>query len=156
MIWHVNLLHAQAIMLLKKRASKLEYQFLQGEKVRLKLKTNRQIMKGSWHYDTEKTIVLAGQIIDLTDIKWIDVSSKEKGIWLLRKGQDILILAGLGYLTVSQLNSLIEREKFETDEKVFSSSANMVAAGLLCRGLDRLLRGRKARIDKSRFGIYFL
>ncbi len=157
-LWSVTSLYAQATLLLKKQASKLEYQFIEGERLKIKLKTSREVLKGSWHYETENTIIIAGQSIVLDSISWIDVSSKEKGIWLLRKGQDALILAGVGYLAVSQVNSLIEREQFETDNQVYLSSAHLVAAGLLCRGLDRVLRRRKVHINinKSRYRIYLL
>jgi hypothetical protein len=81
---------------------------------------------------------------------------KEKGIWLLRKGQEVLILASLVYLTVSQVNILIEKEQLETDNKAYLSSVKLTGAGLLGRGLYRWLRRRKAFIDKSRFSIYLL
>ncbi len=149
------LVQAQQIVLVKRRRPSLKYVFKEGETLKLKRKENQEVTEGTWQYAGENKIEINGQVIALRDIYWLSTAKKEKGIWLLRKGQDMFIAVGLGFLLVSQTNRLIDPDKFKKENKEFQYSAALVSGGLICRGLDRTIRKRKVRVG-SRFGIYLI
>ena len=144
---------AQRVLLIKKLAGSRRYEFTTGDTLRLKLKDSAEVLQGSWQYAGADAIRLAGRRVYLRDIRWIDVSGKEKGVWILRKGQDLLILAGLGYFTVAHVNIPVETGRFALDQEVARTSGLMVAGGVVCRGLDRLLHRRKVPVSGRRFGV---
>ena len=149
----LQLVQAQQRLLIKKYGGSRSYEFLAGESLRLKLKSSGEVLQGNWQYAGENSLHLAGQRIDLSDIRWIDVSEKEKGVWVLRKGQDLLLIAGLGYFTVAHVNIPIETGELAVDREVARVSAGMLAGGLICTALDRLLHRRKVAVGSRRFTI---
>lgn len=155
MIMNMHFVQAQRVLYLKKYDAKRKYQYKEGERLKLKLKDSGEVLIGSWYYAGEYKILLAGQEVALDNIHWVDVSVKENGIYLLRKGQDLLILGGLGYFVVSQLNNLIAPGEYSLDKQDLRVSSLLVGGGLLCTGADRLFRKRKVRIG-SRFRIYLM
>jgi hypothetical protein len=146
---------AQHVLYLKKLDAKRKYQFQEGEKLKLKLKDSGEVLRGSWAYAGENKILISGQEVALQDIRWVDISGKEKGIYVLRKGRDLLVLAGLGYFAVSQLNALILPGDYRVDHQTLKVSGALVAGGLVCAGIDRALRKRKVRPGRS-FRIYMI
>lgn len=84
-----------------------------------------------------------GQPVELNAIRWLDVTGKEKGVWILRKGRDLLTLAGTGYYAVSGFNRLLEGGDAGGSQPVLRTSAGLVASGMLCGVLDRVVRRRK-------------
>lgn len=135
---------AQPTLVLRKYRSARKYQFKEGEVLKLELKNSREVLRGSWQAEDENIIALDGQLVSLREIAWINIAKKEKGIWPLRKGRDLLILAGLGFLAVAQVNSFLQPEKLAVEHKVYVNSTRLVAGGL-----DRMLRQRKARIGRK-------
>jgi hypothetical protein len=91
----------------------------------------------------------------LNKLDWIDVSKKEKGIWGLRKGRDLLSLAGAGYIAVTQFNNLLDNQESGGNEKVLRVGAGLLAGGILCGLLDRGFRKRKLPIGKK-FGVLII
>ena len=144
---------AQKTLVVKKFNGKRRYQYTEGERVKLKLKGTGEVLKGNWQYAGVDLIVVGWTEVRLEDIRWIDVSGNETGIYLLRKGRDLLFLAGLGYFTVSQLNSITQTGKFLGDEGVLRVSGVLAGAGLLCGVLDRVFLRRKLPVGGERFSI---
>lgn len=144
---------AQRTLVIQNLEGSRRYEFQEGEKLKLKLREGGAVVQGDWRAAAANTIWVAGKVIVLRDIRWIDVSEKEKGVWLLRKGQDLLLLAGIGYFTVAHVNIPIETGAFALDRSVARTSAIMVAGGLLCRGVDRILHRRKIPLNRGRFGV---
>jgi hypothetical protein len=149
------LVQAQQIILVKRRKPGLKYVFNEGEALKLKLKESGKILKGAWHYEGENKITLDGQLVPLQDICWISIRTKEKGIWVLRKGQDMLVLTGMGIIAVLQANRIISPDNYTGNKIAYKNSAALVTSGLICRSLDRTIRKRKVPIGK-RFGIYLM
>lgn len=149
----MEILQAQRVLVVKKVDGRRRYQFTEDDKLKLKLKDSGEVIRGSWQYAGEDLIWISGQEVSLDNIRWIDVSGKETGVYLLRKGQDLLILAGLGYFTITQLNSLTETGRFYTGEGVLKVSGGLVAAGLLCTALDRTLLRRKLPVGGEKFSV---
>lgn len=146
-------LQAQQTLLIKKFGGNRRYEFIEGEVLRLKLKDSREVLSGSWQYAGKQVITVDGQLVELSNIRWLDVSKKEKGVYVLRKGQDLLLLAGLGYFTVSHMNVPLDTGEFGLDREASKDSGILVAGGLLCSGLDRLLHRRKLPVNSNRFSI---
>jgi len=147
------MVHSQQIVLVKKRNPNQKYKFPEGKYFKIKLKESKEVLKGPWQYVNDSSFVLDGRLVYLPDIYWLDISKKERGIWILRKGQDMLILVGLGLFAVSQVNTIIKPREFKMENKVYTNSGKMLAGGLFCRGLDRTLRPRKVRI-RHKFAVY--
>lgn len=152
-ILSMQLVQAQQKLIVKKFNGKRRYLFQEDESLKLKLKETGEVLSGGWYYASESSIILSGQEVELSSIRWVDVSAKESGIYLLRKGQDLLIIAGVGYFTIAQLNTLIETGKFAGGNRVVGVSAGLVAGGLFCAALDRLFRKRKVAVGGGRFSI---
>ena len=151
---NLSIAEAQKTIVLNKLDSKRRYEFSEGEKLRLKLKGSKEVLEGSWWYDhDEETIVLGGQEVELADIYWLDISDKENGIYLLRKGQDLFLLAGAGYFFVNHVNVLIDPGDFRFDKQVTRTSAAFVFASFTCGALDRAFRKRKVRIGEGMYSI---
>ena len=148
-----HFVQAQQTLLIKKFGGKRRYEFLEGQQIRLKLKDSREVLSGEWQSAGKNSIMLHGQTIELDNIRWLDVSKQEEGVWVLRKGQDLLLLAGLGYFAVAHINIPIETGEFGLDRKVGKDSGMMVAGGLFCGALDRLLHRRKLPVNSGRFSI---
>ncbi len=155
MIIILPLVQAQQIVLVKRWKPSLKYVFKEGETLKLKLKASGEVLKGTWQYAGDNKIEIDGQTVTLRDIYWLSTAKKEKGIWVLRKGQDMLVIVGLGLFLVSQTNRLINPEKFKKENKEFEYSAALVSSGLICRGLDRTIRKRKVRVGRK-FGLYLV
>lgn len=151
----MQFVQAQHVLHLKKFNAKRKYQFQEGEKLKLKLKDSGEVLRGNWAYAGENKIFISGQEVAFQDIRWIDISGKEKGIYVLRKGQDLLLLAGLGYFAVSQLNALVFPGEYRVDNQTLKVSGALVAGGLACTGIDRALRKRKVRPGRN-FSIYMI
>lgn len=149
----IQLLQAQEILLIEKTNGRRSYEFSEGEKLKLKLKDSGDVLRGSWTYNNRNSLIISGQEVKLSDIRWVDVSEKEPGIYLLRRGQDLLILAGAGYFAISQINHLIETGEFTDDRQVNGVSGALVGGGLLCAAADRILRKRKIPLEGGRFSI---
>lgn len=151
----IQLLKAQRVLVVQKLGSKRRYQYPEGEKLKLKLKDSKEVLRGKWRYLGEHSIWMSGQEVDLRNVRWVDISSVEKGIWILRKGQDLLSLAGVVYFSVSQINALYETGELETDRSVSRTSISLLAGDLDCRIMDRTLRPRKVRIG-NRYRVYLV
>ncbi|HEX8529059.1 MAG TPA: hypothetical protein VF646_03520 [Cytophagales bacterium] len=134
---------AQRLLIVRKAYSRLSYQYKEGERLKLRLRGTREILRGYWKYQSEDTILVNGQTVELNGIRWIDVTGKEKGVWILRKGRDLLTLAGAGYFATSQLNNLFEGGDGGGGKQVLRTSAGLVAGGILCGVLDRVVRRRR-------------
>ncbi len=61
----------------------------------------------------------------------------------MRKGRDLLTLAGTGYFAASQFNNLFEGGEGGGGQMVLRTSAGLVAGGIACDVLDRVVRRRK-------------
>ena len=146
-----QLAHAQQMLIIKKLTGKRRYEFYEGERIRLKQKDNGEISSGNWQYAGRHSIKVNELVLPLSDIQWIDVSRKEKGVWALRKGQDLLLIAGLGYFTVVHINVPIETGRFGLDREAAQSSLSMLAGSFLCWSVDRVLRKRHIPINSRRF-----
>lgn len=149
----LQFLQGQQKLVVRSEDDKRRYEFSEGENIKLKLEDSGEVIKGSWQYASVNSFLLGGQEVKLTNVRWIDVSDKESGIYLLRKGQDLLILAGVGYFAISQLNSLVYYGEFAGGSRVMGVSGALVAGGLVCTALDRTLRKRKLPVGGSRFSI---
>lgn len=151
-ILSMQLVQAQQKLIVKKFNGKRSYLFQEDERLKLRLKTG-EVLSGRWYYASENSIILGGEEVELKNIRWVDLSAKESGIYLLRKGQDLLIIAGVGYFTIAQLNTLIETGKFAGGDQVLGVSAGLVTGGLVCAALDRVFRKRKVAVGGRRFSI---
>ena len=145
----MQILPAQQILVVKKRNPNRKYVYKEQNSLKVRLKSNRQVLKGPWQFVNDSSFVLDGRLVALQDIYWIDISKKERGIWILRKGQDMLVLVGLGLFGISLVNKIIQPQEFKIEDKVYTKSANMIAGGLIFRGLDRTLRPRKVRVGRK-------
>ncbi len=134
---------AQRLLIVQKAYSRLNYHYKEGEGLKLRLRDTGEVLCGSWKYQSEETILVNGQKVELSAIRWIDVTGKEKGVWVLRKGRDLLTLAGTSYLAASQFNNLFEGGDGGGGQPVLRTSAGLVAGGILCGVLDRVVRKRK-------------
>ncbi len=134
---------AQRLLIVRKAYSRLSYSYQEGEKLKLRLRDTGEVLRGSWKYQSEDTILVNGQEVELNAIRWIDVTGKEKGVWILRKGRDLLTLAGTGYFAASQFNNLFEGGDGGGGQPVLRTSAGLVAGGIVCGVLDRVVRKRK-------------
>ena len=153
LLWSLQFVQGQQKLVIRSEDDKRKYEFSEGERIKLKLEDSGEVVKGSWQYASENSFILGGQEVELDNVRWIDVSDKESGIYLLRKGQDLLILAGVGYFTISQLNSLVYHGEFAGGSRVVGVSGALVAGGLVCTALDRAFRKRKLPVGGSRFSI---
>jgi hypothetical protein len=149
LILSVNFSWAQNVLMVKKRNSHRRYQFSEGERMKLKLKESKQVLNGKWEFEDENTIAIGGQLVELNKLDWIDVSKKEKGIWGLRKGRDLLSLAGAGYFAVTQFNNILDNQESVGNEQVLKVSTGLLAGGILCGLLDRGFRKRKLPIGRK-------
>ncbi|MBD0255347.1 MAG: hypothetical protein ICV83_06480 [Cytophagales bacterium] len=134
---------AQRLLIVQKSYSRLSYHYKEGERLKLRVCDTGEILRGSWKYQSEDTILVNGQKVELKGIRWIDVTGKEKGVWILRKGRDLLTLAGTGYFAASQFNNLFEGGDGGGGLPVLRTSAGLVAGGIACGVLDRVVRRRK-------------
>lgn len=150
-IMSVDFLQAQQMLIVQNLSGDRRYEFTEGENLRLKLNDSKEVLSGNWQYSGKHTLKISSHIIALKDIQWIDVSEKEKGIWTLRKSQDLLLIAGLGYFTIAHINIPIETGVFALDKRVARASAIMLTGSLISYGLDRTLRRRKIPVNGKKF-----
>jgi hypothetical protein len=146
-----HLAEAQQLLLVKKVSGNRIYEYLEGDTIRIKVAPGGAVLQGGWQYAGGEAIRIAQQTVPLSAIQWIDVSDKEKGIWVLRTSQNLLLLAGLGYFAVAHVNIPIETGKVGFDPHVARTSAILVGGGLLSRGLDRTLRKRRLPVQGKRY-----
>lgn len=140
---------AQRLLIVRKSYGRLSYQYKEGERLKLQLEDSREVLRGSWRYAGEGAITVNGQRVELNAIRWIDVTGKEKGVWILRKGRDLLTLAGTGYYAAGQFNNLFEGGDGGGGQPVLRTSAGLVVSGILCGVLDRVVRKRKITLRQG-------
>lgn len=141
-------LQAQQSLDLHKRGSKTHYYFQAGDTISLALQNKREIT-ARWEYAGDSAIWLSDTVVQLRDIRWISVADKNGGPrWNMPA--NLLIIAGVGYFAVDQLNMLILTDApYSLDKGVVRASAGMLAAGLLIKAIARISRVDKARIGKK-------
>lgn len=141
-------LQAQQFLDLHKRGTKTHYYFQAGDTLHLALQ-NKQEITAIWEYAGDSAIWLSDTVVQLKDIRWISIAGKQEGPrWNMPA--NLLIIAGVGYFAVDQLNMLILADvPYSIDKGVVRASAGMLAAGLLIKGVARISRVDKARIGKK-------
>lgn len=141
-------LKAQQSLDLHKRGSKTHYYFQAGDTLSLALQNKRQIT-AIWEYAGDSTIWLADTVVQLKDIRWISIADRKEGPrWNM--ASNLLIIAGVGYFAVDQLNTIILTDApLSIDKGVVRASGGMLGAGLLIKAIARLSRVDKARIGKK-------
>ena len=140
---------AQRLLIVRKSYSRLSYQYKEGERLKLRLEESREVLRGSWRYAGEEAISVNGRTVKLSAIRWIDVTGKEKGVWVLRKGRDLLTLAGTSYYAAGQFNNLFEGGDGGGGRPALRTGAGLVASGILCGVLDRVVRKRKITLRRG-------
>lgn len=139
---------AQQSLDLYKRGTKMHYYFQAGDTIHLALQ-NKQKITAIWAYAGDSAIWLADTVVRLKDIRWINIADKV-GSPRWNMPANLLIIAGVGYFVVDQLNSIILSDApLSLDRGVVSASAGMLSAGLLIKGVARITHQKKARIGKK-------
>lgn len=141
-------LQAQQSLDLHKRGTKTHYYFQAGDTINLALQ-NRQEITATWEYAGDSAIWLADTVVQLKDIRWINIADKGEGRgWNM--ASNLLIIAGVGYFAVDQLNMIILTDApLSINKGVARASAGMLGAGLLIKAIARISRVDKARIGKK-------
>lgn len=141
-------LQAQQSLELHKRGSKTHYYFQAGDTITLALQNDREL-SAVWEYAGDSAIWLADTVVRLKDIRWVSIADRKKGSsWNMPA--NLLIIAGVGYFAVDQLNTIILTDApLSIDKGVVRASAGMLAAGLLIKASARIFRADKARIGKK-------
>lgn len=92
---------------------------------------------------------MADTIIKLSTISWIDISAKNtEEAWSLPA--NLLLIAVIGYFAVDQLNTLLGTSgRPVPSRQIVLTSAGLVGAGLLIKGISRGFKVNKARIGEK-------
>lgn len=141
-------LQAQQSLDLHKRGTKTHYYFQAGDTISLALQ-NKQEITAIWAYAGDSAIWLSDTVVQLKDIRWISIADKQEGPrWNMPA--NLLIIAGVGYFAVDQLNMIILTDAPLTINKgVARTSAGLLGAGLLIKAIARISQVNKARIGKK-------
>jgi hypothetical protein len=142
-------LQAQQTLDLLKRGSKTHYYFQAGDTISLALR-NKQQMKDVWAYAGDSAIWLGDTVVQLKDIRWIDIADHKQENLKFNQPANLLIAAGVAYFALDQLNRVVYSDaQFSLDRNVALASGSLLASGLLAKVLAGNLRKHKARIGKK-------
>lgn len=142
-------LQAQQSLELLKKGSKKHYYFQAGDTISLALRNKRQ-MKDVWTYAGDSAIWLDDRLVQLKDIRWIDIADKNKENLKFKKPANLLIAAGVAYFALDQLNRVVYSDApFSIDRNVALASGSLLATGLVMRLMAGNLHNKKARIGKK-------
>ena len=143
-------LMAQESLEVYKPDSERHYYFQTGDTLCVQLQKQPELLCGIWAYIDRETIFINGTLVKLDSIEWVDVSQKiePRDKWNLPA--NFLIAAGVGYVALDQVNSLLFDQEPRVDLGVVRSGAYLVAGGFLIKLVALMTKpSGKARIGKK-------
>lgn len=140
---------AQQTLEVYKRGTKKYYYFLAGDTIRLKVEGIKEPVTAPWRYVDKERIGVADTLIPLSAVSWVDISGKKSAETNWDLPASLLLIAGIGYFGVDQLNTVIETGRPVLNKQVVVTSAGLVAAGLLLKVISKGVKVKKARIGQK-------